>query len=430
MVDYGHDLTFGAFVTPQNRQPRDVVALAQLTERVGLDLVTFQDHPYQPAFLDTWTLLSWVAAKTERVHLSGNVLNLALRPPAVLARAAASLDLLSGGRVELGIGAGGFWEAIEAMGGPRRTPAEAVASLDEAIQIIREIWDPAKRGGVRVDGAQFRVSGAKRGPEPAHDIPIWVGALKPRMLRLVGAKADGWLPSQVYLKDGDLARGNAIIDEAAAAAGRDPREIRRLLNVAPVRGPIEQWVDELLPYAVEHGVSTFISTGDDPAAIQLWGEEVVPALRDAIASERNAAGTRTGEVVRGPKALALRHDGVAYDAVPAGLTAIEPGDKGYRQVRSTYVHSGRPALVLRPESDKQVIEALDFARTQDVPIAVRSAGHGISGRSTNDGGIVIDVGSLNEVEVLRGTRVRIGPGRAVGSRGDRAWQARPRDELG
>nr|WP_281356961.1 FAD-binding protein [Fodinicola acaciae] len=116
--------------------------------------------------------------------------------------------------------------------------------------------------------------------------------------------------------------------------------------------------------------------------------------------------------------------------MPAGLTAIEPGDKGYRQVRSTYVHSGRPALVLRPESDKQVIEALDFARTQDVPIAVRSAGHGISGRSTNDGGIVIDVGSLNEVEVLRGTRVRIGPGRAVGSRGDRAWQARPRDELG
>ena len=97
MADFGHELRFGSFITPQNRRPQDVLALAQLSERVGLDLVTFQDHPYQPAFLDTWTLLAWVAARTERVHVSGNVLNLPLRPPAVLARAAASLDLLSGG---------------------------------------------------------------------------------------------------------------------------------------------------------------------------------------------------------------------------------------------------------------------------------------------------------------------------------------------
>ena len=81
MADYGHDLRFGTFITPQNQRPQEVVALAQLTERAGLDLVTFQDHPYQPAFLDTWTLLSWVAAQTERVHLSGNVINLPLRPP-------------------------------------------------------------------------------------------------------------------------------------------------------------------------------------------------------------------------------------------------------------------------------------------------------------------------------------------------------------
>src|ERR671934_368660 len=135
MPDYGHDLLFGTFITPLNQRPQDVVALAKLTERAGLELVTFQDHPYQPAFLDTWTLLTWVAAKTERVRLSGNVLNLPLRPPAVLARAAASLDLLSGGRFELGLGAGAFWDAIEAMGGPRRSPADAVRSLGEAIDI-------------------------------------------------------------------------------------------------------------------------------------------------------------------------------------------------------------------------------------------------------------------------------------------------------
>ena len=93
-----------------------MVALAGVAEAAGLELLSFQDHPYQPAFLDTWTLLSFLAARTERVRLAPNVLNLPLRPPAMVARSAASLDLLSGGRVELGLGAGAFWEAIEAMG--------------------------------------------------------------------------------------------------------------------------------------------------------------------------------------------------------------------------------------------------------------------------------------------------------------------------
>src|SRR6185312_9392972 len=114
---YGHELQFGTFITPANNPPQAAVSLALLSEQLGYDLVTFQDHPYQPAFLDTWTLLSWVASRTERVHLSPNVLNLPLRPPAVTARAAASLDLLSGGRMSLALGAGGFWDAIEAMGG-------------------------------------------------------------------------------------------------------------------------------------------------------------------------------------------------------------------------------------------------------------------------------------------------------------------------
>jgi alkanesulfonate monooxygenase SsuD/methylene tetrahydromethanopterin reductase-like flavin-dependent oxidoreductase (luciferase family) len=88
MPDYGHDLHLGAFLTPQSRRPQDVVALAQLSEQSGLDLVAFQDHPYQPAFLDTWTLLSYVAATTDRIHLAPDVLNLPLRHPAVTARAA------------------------------------------------------------------------------------------------------------------------------------------------------------------------------------------------------------------------------------------------------------------------------------------------------------------------------------------------------
>src|SRR5215475_3463363 len=99
IMHYGHPLKFGTFITPLNRAPEQVVALAKRSEELGYDLVTFQDHPYQPAFLDTWTLLSWVAAQTERVHLAANVLNVPLRSPAVLAGSAASLDLLSAGRL-------------------------------------------------------------------------------------------------------------------------------------------------------------------------------------------------------------------------------------------------------------------------------------------------------------------------------------------
>lgn len=191
MTDYGLPLRFGAFITPSAANPTHTVDLAVHSEEVGLDLVTFHDHPYQPAFLDTWTLLSWVSASTQRIHVSGNVLSLPFRPAPVLARAAASLDLLSGGRVELGIGPGAFWDAIAALGIPRRTPAESVRALDQAIDVIRALWDVEHRGSLRAGGDLVHVDGAKRGPAPVHDIPIVLGAYKPRMLRMTGAKADG-----------------------------------------------------------------------------------------------------------------------------------------------------------------------------------------------------------------------------------------------
>ena len=421
MPDYGHDLVLGTFLTPTAANPQQAVALAQTSERAGLDLVTFQDHPYQPAFLDTWTLLSWVAASTERIHVSGNVLNLPLRPPAVLARAAASLDLLSGGRFALGLGAGAFWDAIAAMGSARLTPGQGVDALREAIEIIRGIWDADARTPLRVHGTYHHVDGAKRGPAPAHDIPIWLGAYKPRMLALVGRAADGWLPSLGYLKDGDLAAGNARIDEAAEAAGRDPREIVRLLNLGGgsftgagfLQGPPERWVDDLLPLVLEDGISTLVLGTDDATTITRFGAEVAPALRESVAAARSTAGTPTG-AVRPAAALARRRPGIDYDGVPAALAAhaVEPGDRGYGRVRSSYVYAGSPGLVLRPQDADEVSQSLVFARAQDVPLAVRSGGHGISGRSTNDGGIVIDVGALDTVEVLDRQRrlVRLGAG--------------------
>jgi alkanesulfonate monooxygenase SsuD/methylene tetrahydromethanopterin reductase-like flavin-dependent oxidoreductase (luciferase family) len=298
MTDYGHELEFGIFVTPSSQAPHDVVDLAVLADGSGLDLVTFQDHPYQPAFLDTWTLISYAAARTQRVKLAGNVLNLPLREPAVLARSLASLDLLTDGRVELGIGAGGFYDAIAAMGGPRRAPGEAVDALAEGIKIIRQIWDVGTRGGVRFDGRYYQLSGAKRGPAPAHPIGIWVGAYKPRMLRLTGRLADGWLPSLGYLQPGQLAEGNAIIDDAAAEAGREPAAVRRLLNVGGrfsptasglLDGPPGHWASQLAELAVTEGVSTFILATDDPVAIGTYATEVAPAVRELVTAARSGS---------------------------------------------------------------------------------------------------------------------------------------------
>ncbi|MEO3777230.1 LLM class flavin-dependent oxidoreductase [Micromonospora sp. B11E3] len=315
MTDYGHELIFGGFLTPDAQHPEQVVARAKLCEQVGLDLATFQDHPYQPKFLDTWTLMSYLAAATSRIRLAGNVLNLPLRQPVVLARSVASLDLLTGGRVELGLGAGAFWEGIEAVGGRRLTPGQSVEALDEAIRVVREVWAADRRGGVRVDGAHYRVVGAKRGPAPAHDVGIWVGAYKPRMLRLVGRAADGWLPSLSYLPNGptDLPRLNAVVDEGAEAAGRDPRAVRRLLNVfgqfSPsgsglLTGPPQQWVEELAGLALDHGISGFVLGADDPTSIQLFAQEVAPAVRELVAAERREPGTRAAAVEEQREAVA------------------------------------------------------------------------------------------------------------------------------
>ena len=421
MPHYGHSLNFGTFITPVNAPPEAAVVRAELSEQLGYDLVTFQDHPYQASFHDTWTLMTWVAARTERIHIAPNVLNVPLRQPAVMARAAASLDLLSGGRFDLALGAGGFWDAIESMGETKLTPGEGVTALGEAIEIVRGIWDVSDRSPLRVGGEFHRVSGAKRGPAPAHDIPIWIGALKPRMLRLTGRKADGWLPSLGYMKPGEFAAGNATIDEAAVAAGRDPREIRRIVNIVGrfaatnggfLNGPSAQWVEELVPLVVENGVGTFILASDDPATLERFAHEVAPAVRAAVEAEVGAPATGR---IRNSIALAKRREGIGYDDLPASLVAaaIEPGDSGYASKRSTYMRGGSPGLVLSVSSTEEIVDALAFVRAHPaVPFGTRSGGHGISGRSTNDGGIIIDVSKLNTIEVMdeEARRVRIGPG--------------------
>ena len=280
MPDYGHDLQFGVFLSPDAVAAARTLELAQLADVLGYELVTVQDHPYQAKHLDAWTLLAAIAARTSAVRVAPNVANLPLRPPAVLAQAVATLDIISDGRAELGLGAGAFWDAIVAVGGPRRSPGEAVQALEEGIAIIRGAWGVDGNRTVDVDGDFYRVKGMHAGPVPVHDVQIWLGALKPRMLRLTGRLADGWLPSLGYVTPDNMGEMNAVIDEAADKAGRGPQAVRRMLNIFGgheyLQGGSAVMAERLAALTLEHGTSTFILGSDDPDELRRFAAEVDP----------------------------------------------------------------------------------------------------------------------------------------------------------
>jgi alkanesulfonate monooxygenase SsuD/methylene tetrahydromethanopterin reductase-like flavin-dependent oxidoreductase (luciferase family) len=296
MADYGRSLEFGASVEPLADPPEWAARVAVAADRAGLDLLGIQDHPYQRRFVDTWTLISTLVPATERIRFFPDVACLPLRPPAVLAKAAASLDVLSGGRLEMGLGAGAFWDAIQAMGGPRRGPGEAVRSVEEAIHVMRLMWSEER--SVRFDGEIYTLKGVKPGPRPAHEMNIWVGAGGPRMLGLIGRLADGWIPSMRWATPDRLPEMHERIDEGAEGAGREPGEIRRLYNVSGnigaegeglLEGPASKWVDQLTRFALELGMDTFIfwPSEDRERQVELFAREVAPAVREAVTAERS-----------------------------------------------------------------------------------------------------------------------------------------------
>ncbi len=296
--DLGHPLRFGMFLPSPADQPFGIMDLALLAEQCGLDLIGVQDHPYNPDLLDCWTLLSHLAGATSTIALFPDVACLPLRPPAVLARSVAGLDLLSGGRVELGLGAGYFLDPIAGMGGPALTRGEAVDALEEAIGVIRAIWTSS--GKITLKGRFHHLTGAAPGPRPAHDIGIWVGAYGKRMLSLTARLADGWVPSQAYADPAHTARLNQRIDTLAVDAGRASADIQRIYNIngrfSPhgsgfLDGPATVWAEQLTELAVTQGFSTFVlGAGDDPAtAVSTFAQEVAPDVRQRVAAYRKSA---------------------------------------------------------------------------------------------------------------------------------------------
>jgi alkanesulfonate monooxygenase SsuD/methylene tetrahydromethanopterin reductase-like flavin-dependent oxidoreductase (luciferase family) len=286
--------SFGLFLIPNAGEYPDLLHQVAAAERGGLDLIGIQDHPYQRRYLDTLALIGDLLARTERLRFFPDVANLPLRPPAMLAKLAASLDIMSGGRFELGIGAGAFWDGVAAMGGPRRAPGESVAALGEAIEIIRRFWSAER--SISYEGRHYEVNGIHPGPPPRHDIEIWIGAYKPRMLALTGRLADGWLPSIGGAPPEAVPEMAKRVDDAAARAGRDPSAIRRLYNVkgtiadgpasGALHGPPGHWIETLTGFVLELGFDSFLFWPEEDVLgqIERFAQEVAPGVREGVAA--------------------------------------------------------------------------------------------------------------------------------------------------
>jgi probable F420-dependent oxidoreductase len=225
----GQRIGFGIIYGFQPFDSGRLIAEAQHAESLGFDLFCVADHlhgAYRTP--EPWTALTWVAAVTEQIGVMTNVLGLPYRAPAVTAKMAETLDRLSGGRLVLGLGTGGYDGEFSAFGLSQRTPGQKVTALGEAVQIIRGLWrDPS----FSFEGEHFRAHDARIEPKPAHPIPVWLGAYGPRALRMTGAVADGWVPSlgRVDLEQASAMR--ATVRAAAEAAGRSPDEITCAANL-------------------------------------------------------------------------------------------------------------------------------------------------------------------------------------------------------
>lgn len=397
MTNYGHRIRFGVEVAGGADSPGDAVALAVLAEALGYDSVVFTDRVDEGG-ADPVSLAAWTAARTTTVQVVASLQHTTARPASIVARSTGSLQLLSGGRGMLALGAGSTGADIDAV--------------EQAVAVIRSLRDTS-RDRVSVTGAHHRLAGAEPGPALEADVPLWLHGSTAGAAALAGRVADGWVADLDEISALGFAALNAVLDGAAVEAGRDAREIRRSVTLA---GGDAVDIGALVALTVDQGVSSLVLRvgTKDVARLRTFIGDVAPAVRDG-AERALPPGALSSRPLRRFDVRARRRPGIAYDDVPDDLIdrAVEPGDAAFGAVRSTYLRGGDPGLVLRPRTVAEVASGVGFARKHThLPLGIRSAGHGISGRSTNDGGLVIDVGGLNDITVLDETArlVRIGPG--------------------
>jgi alkanesulfonate monooxygenase SsuD/methylene tetrahydromethanopterin reductase-like flavin-dependent oxidoreductase (luciferase family) len=283
----------------------ELLRMVDRADQDGLDLVSLSDHPYFGARVDAYAAIGFLLGRTRRIAALANVTNLPTRPAPMLARTITSLAALSGGRVVLGVGAGGLWDRIADMGVPRLSPGAAVDAFEEAITLVKRLAG----GGPPVthEGRHYRVREIEPAPVPAP--PVWTGSVGPASLAATGRVADGWIPGHAadWLSE-RYRTSRPVIDRAAEAAGRDPHDIRTVYNFPGritdrplpatrdrenrwIGGSTAQWIEELTTAVLDHDAAGFIlfppgHAAHDDVTLGRWAREIVPAVREAVARQR------------------------------------------------------------------------------------------------------------------------------------------------
>jgi len=260
--------------------------MAGLTERAEMtrlwESVWVYDHfhtvpePSQEATHESWTLMAALAAVTSRIRLGQMCTCMGYRNPAHLAKVAATVDIISEGRLEMGIGAGWYEHEWRAYGYGFPSAGDRLGMLEEGVQIFRDMWT---KGSATLNGRHYQVDGAICAPRPlqgttqpgsAHNgIPLWVaGGGEKKTLRIAAQYAD-----YTNFAVEEFEHKSAVLAAHCADVGRDFAEITRSANISVVIGDTEKDVKDRLAWTRDHYLRAGVSeaTVDQQIAAQMTG---------------------------------------------------------------------------------------------------------------------------------------------------------------
>jgi len=293
----GRELRFG-ICTDQNLPFETLVERWQYFERLGLDSVWDCDHFNQPSrpdgpYFEGWTLLAALAARTTRIRVGVLVSSNTFRHPALLAQQAVTLDHVSNGRLELGLGAGWFVPEHERFGLPFPPPGERVGRFREAVEIVDSLL---RHEATTFEGRYYRLTEASIRPAPLQKPrpPLTLGAHRPRMLRICAEYADSW---NSFGTVEEMRERNELLDQACAEVGREPREIRRSFygwaSQMEAQGLPDPWqstaaFEDVVGRYLALGIEEFVVDQPRPEQFGVLEQvvtDVLPALRRAMEAE-------------------------------------------------------------------------------------------------------------------------------------------------
>lgn len=286
-------LGFGLFLSQASKTWEQVLEEFAVAEDLGFDHAWLVDHLVdtdggpEDGCMEAWTLLAAIAARTSRIRLGVLVTSNTFRHPAILLKEAVTVDHISGGRLNLGIGTGWHEDEHRRYGIDLPAPAERVDRFEDAVEMINRLMTEPS---VTHLGTHYRLDDARLRPMPIQRprIPIVIAAHRPRMLRIAARYADQWdtfaeMPGTATEGvESDLAARIAQLDAACRAIGRDPTEIRR--STWTTRRALGS-IDAYLEFVRHHhrlgftDFSTVAPAPEDGPVLRAIATEVIPELR-------------------------------------------------------------------------------------------------------------------------------------------------------